>query len=172
MRVAMTLLFAAYIALLAGCEAKRDMPAVEAIASQSAPRGMPSDLPVRNAFSQASQVRLFVNTSYDSDGMPAYSEPKGRALSGAQRKAFEATLQIDPIPDELAACFIPHHFFRYYDSQGKEIGQISVCFCCNGAQVSGASGIAIGPDQWLSADYDKLEQFVKSLDLPTDVQCD
>ena len=171
MRVAMSLLLAACFALLAGCEPKQDISEAEAIASHTSPRGMPSDLPVRNAFSEASQVRLVVGTSDGSDGMPVYAEPKGRVLSDAQRKAFEATLEIDPIPDALAACFIPHHFFRYYDSRGKELGQISVCFCCNGVQASGASGIAIGPDQWLSADYDKLEKFVKSLDLPTDVQC-
>lgn len=172
MRVKIPLLAAACIVLLGGCEAKENQTEVKAIASRTAPSAIASDLPVRGAFPDAREVRLFVETGQKSNGNPAYAEPNGRILTKAQRDTFESTLQIDPIPDALAACFIPHHFFKYYDSQGKELGQIEVCFCCAGVRASQSSQIAIGPDQWLSADFGKLERFIASLKLPTVVQCD
>jgi hypothetical protein len=100
-----------------------------------------------------------------------FIEPKGRLLTKDQRTTFEATLKVEPIPDVLAACFIPHHFFTYYDAKGRKLGQISICFCCSGTGVEGPSGIKMRKDQWLSADYDKVKEFVGSLNLPTNVQC-
>jgi hypothetical protein len=171
MRATMPFFAAVSLVLISGCKAKTDMTGVEAMASRTSPLGMASDLPVIGAFPDASEVRLFVENGQKPDGTPIYEEPMGRILNKDQRAAFEASLQIDPIPDELAACFIPHHFFRYYDSRGKELGQIQVCFCCHGVEASKSSRIEMGPDQWLSADFTKLKQFVASLGLPTEVQC-
>ena len=137
--------------------------------SQSVP-----DRPVENIFPTASTVRLFVNTDYAKDGTAIYSKPGGLLLNAAQRAEFESALRAHTIsPDEtFAACFIPHHFFRYFDANGKMIGEIEVCFCCAGVEASGASNIELSDTEDLRADYTKLETLVRSLGEPTDVQCD
>ena len=139
--------------------------------SQAAPQAKLSGRPVVGAFPDATEIRLFVETDIRRNGTRVFVESKGRVLTMGQRKAFEATLKIEPIPDVLAACFVPHHFFAYYDAKGKELGEISICFCCAGAAVQGASGIEMKKDQWLSADFGELKKFVRSINLPTDVQC-
>jgi hypothetical protein len=134
----------------------------------------PADQPLRNPFPTASDVRLFVETDHDDKGNLIFSKPEGRSLTASQRTAFESLINIHTISsDEMfAACFIPHHFFRYYDKSGKMIGELQVCFCCAGVEQSGASNIYLGEDQMLSADFHKLEAFVRSLGERTDVQCD
>ena len=127
--------------------------------------------PVTNAFPLATEVRLFVETDVDANGKSVFSKPKGLKLSPQQRQAFEASLVVEPIPDMVIGCFIPHHFFRYFDANGRSIGEIEVCFCCSGVLATGAANIPIGKNQRLSADYDKLEAFVRSLGEPTQGQC-
>lgn len=127
--------------------------------------------PVTNVFPEATEVRLFVETAIGADGKSVFSKPSGLKLSPKQRAEFESSLTVQPQPQESAACFIPHHFFRYSNAKGRVIGEIEVCFCCAGVAVSGNSNIPIGPDQELSADYGKLEAFVRSIGEPTQVQC-
>ena len=157
--------------LLSGCEAKHSGPDAGAAASQATPIVVPSYFPVVGAFPNATEVRLFVETDNQPNGPRVFAETRGRVLTGDERKAFEATLRIEPIPDVLAACFIPHHFFAYFDPKGRKLGEISICFCCSGAGVKGESGIAMQKNQWLGADFDKLKILVRSLNLPTNVQC-
>lgn len=140
----------------------------------SASSQAPADQPLGKPFPAASEVRLFVNTGYDDKGKPTYSRPGGHPLSASERSAFESLIKIHTIsPDEaFAMCFIPHHFFRYYDKGGKMIGELQVCFCCEGVEQSGASNIRLGKNQMLSADFQRLKAFVRSLGERTDVQCD
>src|SRR3569623_1392340 len=114
-----------------------------------------SDQPLRSPFPTASEVRLFVNTSYDEKGQPVFSNPHGHALTAAQRATFESLIKVHYLaPDELiAGCFIPHHFFRYFDKSGKQIGELQVCFCCAGVEESGTSQIHLKSNQILSADF-------------------
>lgn len=125
-----------------------------------------------NPFPAATEVRLFVVTGYDGDGWNIYGRPEGKILSAGQRSDLEASLMVVPMPDEMAACFIPHHFFRYYDKSGKQIGEIEVCFCCLGLEISRPSKIEMGSRQMLSADYKRLEALVRSMGEPTDVNCE
>jgi hypothetical protein len=136
-------------------------------------RGSAPDRPIHNAFQTASEVRLFVNTDYDQNGEPIFSKPDGLLLTGNQRAEFESFLSVHTVsPDELfAMCFIPHHFFRYFDKTGKLVGEVAVCFCCAGVEQTGASNIKFTKDEMLSADYGKLKSFVSSLGERTDVQC-
>jgi hypothetical protein len=86
---------------------------------------------------EAVSVRLFVRGDFD--GAEDYIESEGRLLSGAQRKALEGALTIvsyDRPPDAAAACFVPHHFIRYFDRLGKQIGEIAICLCCHGARAT------------------------------------
>lgn len=121
-------------------------------------------------FPAATSVRLFVEVGAN-DGVPIFNNPAGHILTASQRANFEAALHMVKAPDEMAACFIPHHFFRYYDKQGKQIGEFEVCFCCDGIEVSGAPTLVADPSQMLSADYAKVKDLVRDLGEPTDIDC-
>jgi hypothetical protein len=152
--------------LCGGCE--QHQKAVPAQQSRQEP-----DRPIMNAFPEANQTRLFVETDIDQQGKATFNKPQGLVLSAEQRKAFESLIKIHTIaPDDVfAACFIPHHFFRYYNKSGKVIGEFAVCFCCSGVEQSGASNIRLSKNRMLSADFRKLEAFVRSLGERTDMQC-
>ena len=130
--------------------------------------------PFRNPFPNAGEVRLFVESDYDAEGEPSYSKPKGRILTASQRAEFEAMIAVHTIsPDEMfAACFIPHHFFRYFDTAGKQVGEVQVCFCCAGVQQSDGSNVRLTENQMLVADWGKLRSFITALGERTDVQCE
>lgn len=121
-------------------------------------------------FPNATEVRLFVETDYR-DGKPVYTNSVGLILNPDQRSRFEAMIHIHKAPDEQAACFVPHHFFRYYNRLGKQVGEVAVCFCCEGVGVEGDAGFFVLPGQEITADYDLLRDFVSSLGEPTNVQC-
>ena len=127
---------------------------------------------VRNPFPGAEEVRLFVEKEYGPDGTPIFSKPGGRLLNSSELADFEGSLRIENAPESMAACFIPHHFFRYYDGRGEQIGEIEVCFCCAGVEASEGAKIALGSDQILSADFNKMEAIVRRLGEPTEVLCD
>lgn len=156
-------LFVAFGLLGASCG---PAPAIKNEVQEIAPTKL-----VRNAFPQASEVRLFVETDVDANGKSVFSKPEGLKLSPTERQAFEASLVVEPVPDMVIGCFIPHHFFRYFDTSGRKVGEIAVCFCCGGVVPSGAANIPIAKDQRLGTDYKKLEAFVRSLGEPTQVQC-
>lgn len=86
---------------------------------------------------------------------------------------FESLIAVHTISaDEMfAACFIPHHFFRYFDKAGKQVGQVEVYFCCAGVQQSNGSNVRLTEDQMLIADWGKLHSFITALGERTDVQC-
>ena len=83
---------------------------------------------VRNAFPEATEVRLFVETATNADGDPVLSKPAGLKLSPKQRAEFESSLTVQPQPQESAACFIPHHGIRL-ESGGKTVDLV-ICFKC------------------------------------------
>jgi hypothetical protein len=127
---------------------------------------------VRNPFPGARDVRLFVQKEYGPDSTPIFSKPGGRLLTASELAEFERVLRIEKTPEWEAACFIPHHFFRYYDERGKQIGEIKICFCCRGVSASEGAKISLGSDQILDADFYKLEALVHRLGESTDVLCD
>jgi hypothetical protein len=126
---------------------------------------------VQGPFPSAKEVRLFVSKPYDGGNKVTYSKREGLALKADERAEFESTLRVEPMPQDMAACFVPHHFFRYYDADGKQIGEIEVCFCCEGVRASENSKIAVKPDQILTADYGKLKKLVQRLGESTEVNC-
>lgn len=125
---------------------------------------------------EAVSVRLFVHVGDFSDPEKTFVEPDGRRLTRAQRKTFEDALAVvgyDREADAVAACFVPHHFLRYYDATGRQVGEIAVCFCCD--------GVSATPDMIGSVPADvkgaqiifgaELRQAVEALGLPVDVRC-
>ncbi|GAA0651133.1 hypothetical protein [Brevundimonas lenta] len=138
-----------------------------------------SETPVR-PYPDAVSARLFVEND-GPEGSPEVGvmiEPQGRLLTAAQRREFEDSLsKVSSRGGSAAACFIPHHFLRYYDAAGQKVGEIAVCFCCSGA----VSTPALFPYQgggplhpyWneLAYDRERLKSLIESLGLPADVWC-
>ena len=122
-------------------------------------------------FPDATEVRLFVEKDYE-NGRPIYTKASGLVLTKEHRRKFESAMHVQVAPEAYAACFIPHHFFRYYNESDKLLGEFSVCFCCAGIRDAEGSGIKVGKDQELSFNYARLADLVRSLGEPTDVQCD
>lgn len=148
----------------AGCGA----PVPQAWPDDRSPaQALPQPSPDQPPFPTATSVRLFVN----SEG-PNPAPTGGLLLTAAQRREFEAALhgkQPPPREDQaVAACFFPHHFFRYYDAGGAQVGEVAVCFCCSGVALKPADGA----DRTFTTDYERIGRLVKSLGLPTDVNCD
>src|SRR5690348_9592322 len=116
---------------------------------------------VSNPFPEATELRLFVETGYDrQSGRPVFHRSDGVRLKAEQRKTFEKAIRFEDAPGEMAACFIPHHFFRYFDSHGKQVGELAVCFCCNGVTASGSPKLRAGEGEVLAADYPAVERIV------------
>ena len=142
------------------------------------PPTLVAESPVR-PYPDAASVRLYVEGELSEDNLePGFLEPDGRVLSPEQRSAFEGMLSAASYrssgTEEATACFIPHHFVKYYDEGGQEIGQISVCFCCTGIQAAPALGLerANGAD-YVDLEFDEaaLRTFIEDLGLPADINC-
>jgi hypothetical protein len=128
---------------------------------------------IEDPFPNASEVRLFVGVDYDKNsGEPILSKENGVILSTADRERFEDTLHFKAMPDVMAMCFVPHHFFRYFDNKGKQVGEVAVCFCCAGTAASGSDRLNSKPDEILDADMKALEKLVLDLGESTQVLCE
>lgn len=171
MRKTISILGLAAALCLAGCGHDDSSRSSQQQPEQSLPAAGVSHA-VKNPFPGAREVRLFVGKGYGPDGMQIFSKPGGRLLTADALADFEGALRVEKAPEAMAACFIPHHFFRYYDARGKQIGEISICFCCSGVRASEGAKISVGSNQILTADYKKLEALVLRLGEPTEVLCD
>ena len=128
---------------------------------------------VEHPFPNASEVRLFVEVDYqENGGEPIFSKENGLILSAADRVRFEDTLRFVATPEEMAMCFVPHHFFRYFDNKGKQVGEVAVCFCCAETAATGSDKLKPEPDEILDADMEALKDLVLELGEPTQVLCD
>jgi len=158
---------------ITGCERRIDTIAQSDPSNTAASVAQPfKDRRVTNPFPGATEVRLFVEVGYTNDNKPILSKRKGVRLNAAQRKAFEDSLKMIAAPEYETACFLPHHYFRYYDASGKEIGDVAVCFCCYGVGASGSSALEPPSGAMLSADYRSVEALVAALGEPTNILCD
>lgn len=140
-------------------------------ACSDAAKPAPAHKPFR-PFPQAATVKLFVESGkYTKDSEVILISEAGQALTPGQRTTIESALFVSPIDPTASspACFIPHHFFRYYDAAGKQLGEVAVCFCCGGVRVDPAR---LSPLTEYEADYGKLEKLVQDMGLPTDIECD
>lgn len=132
-------------------------------------------------YQTATEVRLVVdNNDFDREFNLIERPETVRVLSGDERAKFEKTLYrvqvIGPAPEgdlkpERPACFVPHHFFRYYDRSGKQLGEIAVCFCCYQAQARPELPFEEDRRKWLAVDMLKVEALVKAMGLSTQQQC-
>lgn len=134
-------------------------------------------------FPEAASVWLRVHDGgYTEGGERIYSNPDGVHLTEAQRDRVDAAFikRVTVAPERgqppegeiavAAACFIPHHFFEYRDDTGEVLGEVAVCFCCEGAQVS-PYPVTSGEAASLIEDVAALKVLVTDMGLPTDVDC-
>ena len=134
-------------------------------------------------FPDAVSVRLRVHDGgYSEAGERIYSNPDGVRLTEAQRArvdaAFTKRVVVTPArgqPPEgeiayAAACFVPHHFFEYRDASGEVVGEVAVCFCCEGARIS-PRPVTRGENASFVEDVAALKALVTDMGLPTDVEC-
>ncbi|MEM6474847.1 MAG: hypothetical protein AAF687_01640 [Pseudomonadota bacterium] len=149
---------------MASCDAVADL------GLQSEPEVAP--VKITDPFPAAVSVRLFVESGeVDEDGRGIMTKPEGLLLTDKQRIEVESTFQFEPMPEAFAACFVPHHFFEYYDAAGERIGEVAVCFCCDGVSADGSDKLIAGADQIIGADYEKLKELIEGMGERTDVMC-
>ncbi|WP_411341575.1 hypothetical protein V6U71_07040 [Sphingopyxis sp. J-6] len=128
---------------------------------------------------QASTVRLFI------EGVP-FKEPvstqklidnvKGISLTDGQRAILGQSIHKKRATEEdlssLPGCFIPHHFFRFYDEEGVAFAELSVCYCCGGARLEGPAAAKImGDADFIEFDYAAVKKMLLSMKVPTDINC-
>lgn len=106
------------------------------------------------------------------------NDPDGILLTAGQKAILDRSVhRYRAKPSEMGkyampACFVPHHFFRYYDKGGRQIGELAVCYCCGDIRVTpysyGPNGD--GSEVW-DFDYDGVKKMLKEMDVPTDIDC-
>lgn len=133
------------------------------------------------AYPAAVEVRLVVdNDVFDKNYRVIERPATVRVLSAKERRDFGRALLrqrvIGPAPDgdlqpDAPACFVPHHFFRYYDRAGLQVGEVAVCFCCY--QARAAPEIIEGDRRtWFAVNVSDVKALVRGMGLPTQQQCD
>lgn len=161
--------------LLAGCGGQLAPPP-----DGHAPTYVRWSVPAR-PFDAATEVRLELRDERIDRVGKVFDVPHpSRTLSAQERASFEQHLRrvrlvgFPLTPKVLTAgpaCFVPHHFFRYYDQRGRQLGEIAVCFCCLGAEANPRLPFENGETDALSVDIPGVKSFVKSLGVPTEIQC-
>lgn len=128
-----------------------------------------SDQPLTQIrFPQGEYVQLFYEDTRVQRNVLA-----GPRLTPDQRRQLETAVRYRKVdPDEaFPDCFVPHHWFRYFDRDGKQTGEVAVCFCCFDASVSGEGVPNPKLGEVVDADYGKLQGLVRGLGVPTDIAC-
>jgi hypothetical protein len=119
-------------------------------------------------YPQAKRVELFVATS---QGAPEGSTLKAYRLSSEQQRLVRKSLRWERVGEVATdtACFVPHHFFRFYDGEAKMVGELAVCFCCDEMRTTPMVPERAHHD--LVADYDLLRGVVRAVGARTDIDC-
>ena len=124
-------------------------------------------------FPRATTVRLHVL-----DGSGGSGPGDGKTLSAEQRRIFETAVRLKRTPPHadgtyearaISGCFDPHHFFRYYSADGTQVGEVQVCFCCDGVRFAPEPAFAAGED--IEADFVELAKLVLQLGSKTEFAC-
>jgi hypothetical protein len=128
-------------------------------------------------FPAATRANLLIKNS-TLTGPERLTNPNGVDLTVLQRGEFQGAIKkrvtVRPAGKDHpiasgSGCFIPHHFFRYYDASGKKVGEIEICFCCEGG--SAIPSLTPRNDESEVFDIERIKALVKSMNLPTEVGC-
>lgn len=128
---------------------------------------------------EAAEVRVFVEDipfdEFERTGKNM-SKPDGIVLTKSQRAVLDNAVHLYRMtPKEyknnaVIGCFIPHHFFRYYDRKGRQIGEMAVCYCCGGIEFSPAIKRLRPEEEW-QFDFEGVERMLQEIGVPTNVNC-
>lgn len=128
---------------------------------------------------EAVEVRLFVeDLPYDERERTgaSMSNPEGVVLTAPQRATLDRAVTLYRMTAKeyenhaVAACFIPHHFFRYYDGNGKQLGELAVCYCCGGMSLSPEFRKIRNDEEW-QFDYEAVQKMLEGMKIPTNINC-
>jgi hypothetical protein len=119
-------------------------------------------------YPEAVRVNLLIHDSPSDASRTDLTNEQRQKLESAITKRI--VLRSGSVVEGANACFIPHHFFRYYDKSAKQIGEIAICFCCDGGK---AKPVLLDYNQKQSVSYDikAIKQLVSDMRLPVDVGC-
>ena len=171
LQVAQSLLLLGVCMCLASCDGRFELPP-----PGYRPTYLVQITPAR-LYPEATEVRLAIQNDFAWVGGKLVEHKHATTvLSPQQREAFEQTLHRTrligfPPPDEAGArpaCFVPHHFFRYYDRHGRHVGEVAVCFCCSGFEATPNPASAGGE---LGVDILAVKELVRRMGVPTDIAC-
>jgi hypothetical protein len=152
----------------------------------SNPRPVPGKVVTRleplKVYPEAVEVRLLVHDAgWNADGERVFSHPQGQVLTPSQRAMLQVALRkrivelriprgaYDTSAD-ATGCFIPHHFFRYFDARGRQVGELAVCFCCGGTRLDPL----VAPyalNSWPDVDLAALGKLIISMGERLDYEC-
>ena len=127
----------------------------------------------------ASEVRLIVaDLSFEDQAKRGAwtSRPEGVVLTSQQRAIVDKSVHLYRMTKKEADnrayvdCFIPHHFFRYYDKSGRQIGELQICYCCQGNAMEPALRPTDIYDEW-QFDFPRVEKMLHEMGVSTDINC-
>jgi hypothetical protein len=132
------------------------------------PGGVAGEKTVVTLFPEAAYAQIYVDADDKDQTIKA-----GPRLNGQQRSRLQSAIYIETIgPDAtMDACYIPHHWFRYFDAKGNRIGEVAVCFCCSQIRIDPQPYRAYFPNKIMSGNYRKLEGLVRELGQSTNIGC-
>ena len=84
----------------------------------------------------------------------------GIKLSIQQIKRLKTALRTSKKEGPMARCYMPHHGFIFYNTQGKAIGHIELCFQC-GNKDSTPKSLSAHPWDWA-----ELKKILEELKIP------
>jgi hypothetical protein len=85
----------------------------------------------------------------------------GEALTPAEIETLRASVFYAPPPPAVASCCIPRHGFTFYDSTGKYLGNLKVCYQCGCATIEPFSPPNPSLD-WIVWDAAKIQKILEA----------
>lgn len=132
-----------------------------------------ADGPLINPYPKAVRAELYVaEFDYpDGDTKVVSREWSHKALTPAQLAQIESNI-LRRHPDlngAVAACCDPHHFIRYYDKKGLQVGEVAICFCCGCVRTMPI--VQRMEAQEIAFRREEMKALMQRLGVPIDVGC-
>jgi hypothetical protein len=159
---------------LASCDL-RPLSAPKPAETLAQPAKTEPSRPLASVYPDAKTVRLFVKSrrlvNDNTEVQTTWLNPAGGyRLSDGQARRLRMYLNDAPVNEQPVACFVPHHFFRFYDRTNQQVGEVAVCFCCAG--VDAKPLLVSKPGRELHFDYAATKTLVAELGAKVDVECE